>query len=88
MAKHTQGPGPITIERQKMTPAVMTNRRVSWWYVYSLRDSGRFASVPGRGAVELDYAGTPLASIRAIARRLAHEQGRAVVDTTRSKKEG
>ena len=42
-------PGPITIERQKMTPAVMTNRRVSWWYVYSLRDSGRFASVPKEG---------------------------------------
>lgn len=51
---------------------------------YRLENSGVFCDVPGRGSVEIDYQGTPVAELRRIAARLGREQGRPVEDLTKS----
>lgn len=51
--------------------------------LYRLEGSGVYREVPGRGQVEIDYAGTPVASLRRVAAKLGKEQGRPVEDLTR-----
>lgn len=72
--------GPIRIVRSEIQATQGRVKRVAYWYSYALKDSGKFLDVPGRAPVECTYAGTPLASLRGIAKRLATEQGRTVVE--------
>ena len=53
--------------------------------MYKIEGSGVFHDIPGRGKVEINYAGTPVARLRQIARRLAREQGPLVLDLTRKR---
>lgn len=52
---------------------------------YRIENSGEFREVPGRGLFEINYEGTPIKRLREIAARLGREQGRQVVDETKSK---
>lgn len=52
---------------------------------YRIENSGEYREVPGRGLVEINYQGTPVASLRKIAARLGREQGRRVVDETKGR---
>lgn len=49
-------------------------------WVYWLDDSGRTTTLPDGRLCSIDYKGTELASIRQIAKKLAREQARVVVE--------